>query len=451
MTPTTDHPILRLFAPMNAVGPEGQKRSAPSRVDGGLNVFAGLIAAFGEGDIDAGGKMTGLGDALAIVPDRADIEPGLKVPSTLDQLRLGADVAPQPAPRGVPKDVVGEITTPDPLSDEETTLDQAGMVTPSQIQPQITLPTVALSDLHVQIASQTAAPPAEPETGVVTDTSPKQSAPPATTDAIVAGAVAARAQVASTPVLPSTSDRRGKAQKNGVEQATADASVAASPKAPLEMPVQISSVADSRTSPTINRATPTVEIIVQSNPQATTIADNLAAPKTLVESADPNNLGQGFDAFIQNASNPVANSLATTRDGPQQLGEPAVISTDTPNWEVEFVDSIVAQVSGADAVIEIALSPDNLGQIDVRVEMRDGRADVTFVTETRDAARLFAQAEGRLSDLMQRHGLNLGGQDSSHRQSDQRPFASGRAQAPKTHETTINIRTAPEGRVNLVA
>lgn len=385
------------------------------------------------------------------------------------------------------------------------------MGTPSLIEctPNlIALPSMALSDRQVQTASQAASqaarshpePEAAPVAGATADTQSRQSVPIPTADVRLSGAMAARAQVAPTQVSPSTSDRRGNAQTGGVEKAAPDTDAAPSPTAPpglpiqqaslsggrtppvptkttppLEikvqshapaaavadnapfpttppgLPIQQASMPDGRTPPVPPKSTPTLEVKVQSHAPAAAVPDTLAAPQSLMKGVAQGNLGQGFDVFLQDPSNVAANSIATTADAPAQTGEPVVISTVNPDWEIDFVDSIVAQVTGADAVIEIALSPENLGQIDVRIEMREGRADVFFVTETRDAARLFAQAEGRLSDLMQRHGLDLGGQDSSQRQGDQRSFTAGRAHAPNDNETSTAAKTAPEGRVNLVA
>lgn len=174
-----------------------------------------------------------------------------------------------------------------------------------------------------------------------------------------------------------------------------------------------------------------------------------ALPKTTLDTPQPvTGQAQGFGGLMTSAAQ---NDPPVSIDAPQQITEPSVISTTDPNWEVEFVDSIVAQVSGDNAVIELALTPDNLGKVEVRVELRDGRADVSFVTETREAARLFAQAEGRLSDLMERHGLDLAGQNSSHRDAQARPSTNTQPQHISDGEAASPVRIAPTGRVNLVA
>lgn len=91
-----------------------------------------------------------------------------------------------------------------------------------------------------------------------------------------------------------------------------------------------------------------------------------------------------------------------------------------PEWEAELIDRVTSQITGDGAVIEIALSPDQLGGVEVRLEMSNGRAEVAFVTETADAARLFTQSESRLADLLQRQGFDLSGQTASQRQDDRR-------------------------------
>jgi flagellar hook-length control protein FliK len=178
-------------------------------------------------------------------------------------------------------------------------------------------------------------------------------------------------------------------------------------------------------------------------------SDTTAMPKTLPDAPQPSaTQAQAFGTMMTNAA---PTDVPASVDAPQQITDPVVISTTDPNWEVEFVDSIVAQVSGENAVIDLALTPENLGKVEVRIELRDGRADVSFVTETREAARLFTQSEGRLSDLMQRHGLDLAGQDSSHREAPSRPSGNTRSQQSVEGEPIVPTRQAPEGRVNLVA
>ena len=140
-----------------------------------------------------------------------------------------------------------------------------------------------------------------------------------------------------------------------------------------------------------------------------------------------------------------------------QAPDPATAPLDTtaPTWEADFVDRITAQVMGEDAVIDIALTPDNLGAVEIRVEIRDGKAEVTFTTETREAARLFTQSEARLAELMSRNGLQMGSQDASQRQ-NQQPAAQTLTRRPNPSGAVPdaafqNQPAASDGRLNVLA
>lgn len=97
----------------------------------------------------------------------------------------------------------------------------------------------------------------------------------------------------------------------------------------------------------------------------------------------------------------------------QGLGGP--IQTGRPGWEAALADRIAAELSADGKEIELDLAPETLGQLKIRLEVVDGLAQVRIVTETTEAARLFQQAEHRLSESLSRAGLSLGGQDTMSR------------------------------------
>ncbi|MCZ8335330.1 MAG: flagellar hook-length control protein FliK [Rhodobacteraceae bacterium] len=100
----------------------------------------------------------------------------------------------------------------------------------------------------------------------------------------------------------------------------------------------------------------------------------------------------------------------------QGLGGP--IQTARPGWEGVLADRIAAELSGDGKEIELDLAPETLGQLKIKLEVVDGLAQVRIVTETTEAARLFQQAEHRLSESLSRAGLSLGGQDTMSRDAE---------------------------------
>jgi flagellar hook-length control protein FliK len=132
----------------------------------------------------------------------------------------------------------------------------------------------------------------------------------------------------------------------------------------------------------------------------------------------------------------VAAATAQTGQTPQQavqvtaqvpaaagFAAPAPIATDRPGWEGVLADRIAAELSGDGQQMDLELAPEHLGRLRIRLEMTDGQAQVRFVTETPEAARVIQQNEHRLSDSLSRAGLSLGGQETTSRdpQGDQRP------------------------------
>lgn len=100
---------------------------------------------------------------------------------------------------------------------------------------------------------------------------------------------------------------------------------------------------------------------------------------------------------------------------PADLLQPQILEIETPEWEMRLVERIAANLKENGASIELSLMPENLGQLDVQLELHDGTAEVSFVTETREAARLISQAESKLSELLSRQGFSFGGQQSAPR------------------------------------
>lgn len=96
----------------------------------------------------------------------------------------------------------------------------------------------------------------------------------------------------------------------------------------------------------------------------------------------------------------------------QQQAQPQVIATQRPDW-VNNVSAAIAQAQdmGTEAM-ELTLTPENLGRVQIRIEMKDGVASVTIVTQNEDAAKLFNENQSKLSELMAHSGLDLAHHDA---------------------------------------
>ncbi len=177
------------------------------------------------------------------------------------------------------------------------------------------------------------------------------------------------------------------------------------------------------------------------------------------------------EAVVDTAVETVAAATAPTGQTPQQAAQvtaqlpaaagfaaPAPIATDRPGWEGALADRIAAELSGDGQQMDLELAPEHLGRLRIRLEITDGQAQVRFVTETPEAARVIQQNEHRLSESLSRAGLSLGGQETASRdpQGDQRP-ARGEGIAARFLERPVEgLAAAIPGRaarglVNLIA
>lgn len=136
------------------------------------------------------------------------------------------------------------------------------------------------------------------------------------------------------------------------------------------------------------------------------------------------------------------------------------VAVDRPGWEAAVADRIAAELSEDGQQIELDLSPERLGGLRITLEVIDGQAQVRFVTETPEAARLIQQNEHRLSESLSRAGLSLGGHESASRDAQGQGDRQGRG-APRGAEIAFHRASEPRqgvasgragsGLVNLIA
>lgn len=255
----------------------------------------------------------------------------------------------------------------------------------------------------------------------------------------------------------------------------------------LAQPGQAPRSAAPRASPAPDAATPSdavepadpvgAETAVDPSPARAKTAPSTAAPA----SATPAKADTGRDPAPLAETAPL--SLRATADPAPQMQMTAAptatpaspgtspIAMNSAGWEGAIAERIVAELSGDGSSIDLDLTPEHLGKLRITLEILDGQAQVRFLAETPEAARLIQQSEHRLSESLSRAGLSLGGQDSSSRdaqtpqqsqqnQTQQQGDRNGRAhsrqteaifQRPATPRDVASPARPAGGRLNLIA
>ncbi len=132
------------------------------------------------------------------------------------------------------------------------------------------------------------------------------------------------------------------------------------------------------------------------------------------------------DAPVEVTQSPVNAPVIVQPDGTVdvQAEQPAIegqtikaeaepIDTTADNWTETISAQIEASFDETGGEVDLLLTPETLGSVRIRMEVRDGTAQVTIVTETSEAAKLFNQNEARLSEMLSKNGLTLTSQDAS--------------------------------------
>jgi flagellar hook-length control protein FliK len=123
---------------------------------------------------------------------------------------------------------------------------------------------------------------------------------------------------------------------------------------------------------------------------------------------------------------------------------PETLSLDRPGWSEKLLGIAQAMATRAvtqaqTQVLTLTLTPETLGPMQIRIEVIEGQTHLHIVTETAESARIMAEAQPRLNDLMARAGLDLA---TSTTTSEGR---SGQDQPQPNHSaTTISDEAPPQ-------
>ena len=184
---------------------------------------------------------------------------------------------------------------------------------------------------------------------------------------------------------------------------TPDTPVAAAPTAPEGSKADIVTEAEFEITPAKTTAAAQT---------AAKVAETVTAPETAnVQTV------QAQAPASQNAAPAAAPVLAAQ---PPEGGQTSSVSG-TPNtlpmrenvWPNQLAETISVHDFGDGQTLDIQLTPEALGKLRITMEMRDGQAMVSVVTDNPEAARLFNDNQARLADVMSKAGLTLASHDAN--------------------------------------
>lgn len=89
------------------------------------------------------------------------------------------------------------------------------------------------------------------------------------------------------------------------------------------------------------------------------------------------------------------------------------LSMEQADWPETMVQDIGFETLADGEAIDIQLTPENMGRVQLRMEMRDGTASIMIVTETAEAAKQFNDNQQKLADLLAKQGVELASHNAS--------------------------------------
>lgn len=131
-----------------------------------------------------------------------------------------------------------------------------------------------------------------------------------------------------------------------------------------------------------------------------------APAQAMMAGAEASSQQQAVQAMAQ--SNVTATAEAAQ---PQAASQPAPMARSLMMTDREWPTQLTAMIKEARDLtqgdIEIALQPERLGRMTIRMEMRDNQVSVSILTDNDASARLLNDNQGKLADLMTKAGLDL--------------------------------------------
>ena len=83
------------------------------------------------------------------------------------------------------------------------------------------------------------------------------------------------------------------------------------------------------------------------------------------------------------------------------------LNTDNAGWSETMVKRLTADLRSGVQNVRIILEPRQLGQLNVELGLRNGKASIRIATETQEAARLLSGARAQLGQMLESAGMRL--------------------------------------------
>lgn len=131
-----------------------------------------------------------------------------------------------------------------------------------------------------------------------------------------------------------------------------------------------------------------------------------APAQAMMAGAEASSQQQAVQAMAQSnvsATAEAAQPQAATQPAPMAR---SLVMTDR-EWPTQLTAMIKAARDLTQGDIEIALQPERLGRMTIRMEMRDNQVSVSILTDNDASARLLNDNQSKLADLMTKAGLDL--------------------------------------------
>ncbi|MGB2096464.1 MAG: flagellar hook-length control protein FliK, partial [Candidatus Puniceispirillales bacterium] len=181
--------------------------------------------------------------------------------------------------------------------------------------------------------------------------------------------------------------------------------------------------------------------------------------------------GQQHNGQQNNQQNPQqgqADTMLDTRMGLDQGkdGRLLRLNMNDANWTDRLLRNIQSETGeGGDETIRVILEPARLGRLTVQVNITGNNTNVQITSVTAEAAAILADAEPRLQQVFEQHGLKLGQMQTSMGQgfSNQWSQGQGANSSERNHKTGTNntaqdeeestkiLENAKTGQVNILA
>lgn len=276
------------------------------------------------------------------------------------------------------------------------------------------------------------------DTPAPADEAPSAAPPPAPVPILVpvAAPVASGAPVVGAPIEPVQTD--ADAPVAGVD-ADASRKPSLAPAGSDQAPAQPQAAAPAK--PAI-----VLPVIPAAQPDAAT----LQAVAALVQSFSEDRRSAASTDNSQSAALGAVTAAAATTAAPHRVEAPVaaqsapVIDTRRAEWMEALIDRIDEQRGHNGRSVHIALSPDALGGVEVKLRQDGDRVHIAFTTDTAQARALLNEAAPRLAQLADSRGLKLGDTGVEQQGRQDRGTADQQAAAPDAPASAFSDSTSED-------